>query len=130
MIKRQIGELTLTAIFLGAALAIFFYNGHATSSASADHSCCHAKKHNQAALAGARNNLLLVSAQAQDRGQDEEGNPSHTRPEQACNHKPVGGQVQCHCVTDCNGDGSPREDRRCKSFCYKDMCSCPRRPCP
>jgi len=67
---------------------------------------------------------------AQDPGQDEEeGNPSHIRPEQSCSHKPTKEQVDCHCKNDCNQDGTQREDRRCRSFCYKDLCTCPRKPC-
>ena len=124
--RRQLGELLLTAVLLVAALAVFLYGKPSPRSMdTADHACCHAKIHATAAAAS------LIPIAAQDPGQDgEEGNPSHTRPKQACNHKPGGNQVQCHCVTDCGGDGSPREDRRCKSYCFKDMCSCPRRPCP
>ncbi|MBO0722966.1 MAG: hypothetical protein J2P41_19225 [Blastocatellia bacterium] len=69
---------------------------------------------------------------AQDAGQDpgeEEGNPTHRRPEKNCNNNPTKQEVDCHCKTDCNPDGSPKEDRRCKSYCHKDKCSCPRKPC-
>lgn|GEM_PF-2791892 len=126
MIRREISELILAGVFLAAALAVFSYGKHATPlAAGAEHSCCHAKLE---AAANPQANILSVATKAQDSGQ-EEGNPSHTRPKYSCNHQPSGNQVQCHCVTDCGGDGSPREDRRCKSFCYKDMCLCPRKPC-
>jgi hypothetical protein len=62
-------------------------------------------------------------------GQEEEGNPSHKRPEHSCSHKPGKQQVGCHCQVDCNSDGTEKEDTRCRSYCYKDMCTCPRRPC-
>jgi hypothetical protein len=62
-------------------------------------------------------------------GQEEEGNPSHKRPEHSCSHKPDKQQVRCHCQTDCNPDGTQKEDKRCRSYCYKDKCTCPRRPC-
>jgi hypothetical protein len=71
-------------------------------------------------------------AAAQDPGQEpgqEEGNPSHKRPEQSCSHKPTKKQVNCHCKADCSPDGTEKEDRRCRSFCHKDMCTCPRKPC-
>jgi hypothetical protein len=71
-------------------------------------------------------------AVAQDPGQEpgqEEGNPGHKRPEQSCSHKPTKQQVNCHCKTDCNPDGTQKEDSRCRSFCHKDMCKCPRKPC-
>jgi hypothetical protein len=71
-------------------------------------------------------------AVAQDPGQEpgqEEGNPGHRRPEQNCSHKPTKKQVNCHCKTDCNPDGTQQEDTRCRSYCHKDMCSCPRTPC-
>ncbi len=71
-------------------------------------------------------------AVAQDPGQEpgqEEGNPGHKRPEKSCSHKPNKEQVNCHCKTDCNQDGTQREDYRCRSFCHKDMCKCPRKPC-
>lgn len=69
---------------------------------------------------------------SQESGQDpgeEEGNPGHKRPEHSCSHKPTGKQVSCHCQTDCKPDGTQREDSRCRSYCYKDMCTCPRKPC-
>lgn len=71
-------------------------------------------------------------AAAQDPGQEpgqEEGNPSHIRPEKSCSHKPAKEQVDCHCKNDCNKDGTAKEDKRCRSFCYQDMCTCPRKPC-
>jgi hypothetical protein len=122
MKQRQVGEVSLTIIFLAAALALFSYHKPAALPADAN-SCCHAPTQ-------AAHNTLVTATHAQDPGQEEEGNPSHTRPKRSCNHKPAANQVQCHCVTDCGGNGTPREDRRCKSFCYKDMCSCPRKPCP
>jgi hypothetical protein len=69
---------------------------------------------------------------AQESGQDpgeEEGNPGHKRPERSCSHKPNNQQVRCHCQVDCNPDGTQREDYRCRSYCYKHMCTCPRKPC-
>jgi hypothetical protein len=68
----------------------------------------------------------------QDPGQDpseEEGNPTHKRPERSCSHTPTQQQVDCHCKVDCNPDGTQKEDKRCRSYCYKDKCSCPRKPC-
>lgn len=73
-----------------------------------------------------------MAAAAQDPGQDpgeEEGNPTHKRPERNCSHTPSSQQVDCHCKVDCNPDGTQKEDRRCRSYCYKDKCSCPRKPC-
>src|SRR5262245_42911245 len=64
----------------------------------------------------------------QDPG-EEEGNPTHKRPERSCSHNPTQQQVDCHCKTDCNPDGTQKEDKRCRSYCYKDKCSCPRKPC-
>jgi len=69
---------------------------------------------------------------SQESGQDpgeEEGNPGHKRPEHSCSHKPTKDQVGCHCQTDCKADGTVREDSRCRSYCYKDMCTCPRKAC-
>jgi hypothetical protein len=103
---KRAGLLSIVALFTlfgGAALLPW-------PAALEDHACCHVS--------------------AQDPGQDEEGNPGHMRPQHKCNHKPAGNQVSCHCQTDCNKDGSQREDTRCRSYCYKEMCSCPRRPCP
>ena len=125
MKSREIGEVSLTVVFLAVALAVLSYHKPAASS-EADHACCHAPANSSAVSAAA----TTMSKPGQDPGQEEEGNPSHTRPKQACNHKPAANQVQCHCATDCKGNGTPSEDRRCKSFCYKDMCSCPRQPCP
>jgi hypothetical protein len=71
-------------------------------------------------------------ATAQNPGQDpgeEEGNPTHRRPERSCSHNPTKQQVNCHCKTDCNQDGTQREDKRCRSYCHKDKCTCPRKPC-
>jgi hypothetical protein len=71
-------------------------------------------------------------ATAQDPGQgpgEEEGNPSHRRPERSCSHNPTKQQVACHCKTDCNPDGTQKEDKRCRSYCHKDKCTCPRKPC-
>ena len=68
----------------------------------------------------------------QDPGQDpgeEEGNPTHKRPERSCSHNPTKEQVDCHCKTDCNPDGTQKEDKRCRSYCHKDKCTCPRKPC-
>jgi hypothetical protein len=72
--------------------------------------------------------LALAQEPGHEPGQ-EEGNPGHKRPEQSCSHKPNKEQVNCHCRTDCNPDGTQREDYRCRSFCHKDMCKCPRKHC-
>jgi len=125
MKSREIGEVSLTVVFLALAVAFFSYHQPAASS-EAEHACCL----KETAAASVTTAAASLSKQGQNPGQEEEGNPTHTRPKQSCNHNPTAKQVQCHCATDCKGNGSPSEDRRCKSFCFKDMCSCPRPPCP
>ena len=91
--------------------------GHTTRSTGIvgnEHTNCHVK---------------AVQKSGQDPG-EEEGNPTHKSPEHSCSHKPTDKQVRCHCHVECNpNDGTEREDTRCRSYCYKDMCTCPRKPC-
>lgn len=49
----------------------------------------------------------------------------HPKPKHKCSHTPKGDQVQCKCRKDCDADGTPTEDRACKSYCHKDSCLCP-----
>jgi hypothetical protein len=149
MKPKQLGEVSLTVVFLASSFVMFSRHQPAALSRAvkpeavksvavtpevvkpeAVESCCHATAQPAELAHLTLSPLHTKERQDPGREQEEEGNPSHTRPKHACNHKPAANQVQCHCATDCRGNGTPSEDRRCKSFCFKDMCSCPRQPCP
>jgi hypothetical protein len=105
-----------TSIFLVMAMLIGMFLVSAMvkqPSAGDSHMSCH---------------TVVAQEPGQEQG-EEEGNPGHKRPERSCSHKPTTQQVRCHCQTDCKSDGTQREDYRCRSYCYKDMCTCPRKNC-
>ena len=111
MIKRpstRADHNSATAVHTGLTSAMV-----KPSAGGDEHACCHAK----------------VAQDPGQPGQEQEGNPGHKRPEQSCSYKPEKKQVGCHCQVDCNPDGTEKEEAHCKSYCYKDMCTCPRRPC-
>jgi hypothetical protein len=98
--KRSI-KLILVAVFAVVLVASLFL------AMSAGGECCHVS--------------------AQDDGQ---GNPGHVEPTQQCAHKPTGKQVGCKCARACSETGGEVEDVKCKSFCFRNWCTCPSKPCP
>ena len=68
--------------------------------------------------------VTCCTAHAQE-PEEEEGNPGHKEPTQACSHTPKKNQVQCKCRRKCNPDGSSQESRACKSYCWRSFCTCP-----
>lgn len=53
----------------------------------------------------------------------------HEEPKQTCSHSPKAEQVKCACENECNADGTPKEDAKCKSWCHPKWCKCPKMRC-